>query len=501
MNTPHDFTGSSRASSQKQSPVFTPPTPEDIELNGQTSRAFKNSSTLPNLPENNPRQQLAVASTNPPTLNLTYSHSSTMNGTSPLSQPSDSSSVREPQHSTNMHLPSSTSGPSRHHDGYELDVFRLVSVTPVSTRPFSRLIDIGVSNDSISQSLKAFDLTYDNTGLIHDSILVDSEPQVLDQDWSVSSPMPNPVGIIRESEPDNPEAWMARCILACVTHERGRFEDAQMLLNQAAQIFERMLQKQHQQLLTAINLLASIIGALGKNSSAKMLLNHTFEVCGAQLGPGSPIALTSQWLTALLSKEFDTCKIDEAALRQVHETFKTSIGPRHPYTLASLYNLAWQLTFQGKHEEAEARLHELLPASEAVLGTEHPQTLSCLNTLARITRHLGKLDTAGAMILEVLSRSLKALGEEHPYTLETRRRLGLLYEEQGREQEYEEILWKVLRGRMRAMGTQHMYTQGSLDDLEAFLKKRNRHEEAARLRAEVNASTDSDESIDPLRAF
>ena len=285
-----------------------------------------------------------------------------------------------------------------------------------------------------------------------------------------------------------PWTWAALCFLACIYLGRGNVELSTTSLTNASIEFEKMLSTRDPLILTALNLMVSMLHMHTQGKIAESIVRSALDVAERILEPGDPVKATIEWMTAAAGGTLRKCGSYIPALRHVLATFKAELGPSHLYTLAALYNLAWTLLHEGSYAEtkdisfhlyaeAEDILEQLYKASYSVLGPLHLQSITALNTLSRVQSKQDQDDAA----IETLQRSIRdserTLGRSHPMRLESKRRLALLYKKTGRKEEMEPLYWDVLRGRIKMLGKEHPFTDGARTDLTNLLKELQKWDE------------------------
>jgi tetratricopeptide (TPR) repeat protein len=113
------------------------------------------------------------------------------------------------------------------------------------------------------------------------------------------------------------------------------------------------------------------------------------------LGREHPDILLSEYHLADVIRKQGLYKAAEKISRQKLQVQERVLGPKHPSTLTSMNSLATLLHCQGKHDEAETMHRQALGVKEVVLGSGHPSTLAIMNNLAAVLRSQGKYDEAG----------------------------------------------------------------------------------------------------------
>jgi tetratricopeptide (TPR) repeat protein len=216
--------------------------------------------------------------------------------------------------------------------------------------------------------------------------------------------------------------------------ERGRYREAEPLLEQALAISEQVQGKEH--LDTARN--AGTLGLLydhrGKYKQAEPLFQQAIAIHEKQLGSDHPEVATSLNNLALLYDHQGKYEQAEPLFQLALTIREKQLGPDHPHTANSLNNLAFLYDHQGKYEQAEPLLMQALAICRAQgkyeqaeplyqrtlaiceqqLGLDHPDTAGCLNNLAALYQAQGKYGQAEPLFQRALAICEQQLGTEHP---------------------------------------------------------------------------------------
>lgn len=194
---------------------------------------------------------------------------------------------------------------------------------------------------------------------------------------------------LREEIPDGPEnPEVARILnnLGLLYHQTGQHEKAQVLLNRALDIFEKLGRTDHPAYASTLNNLAGVYVHKIRLKEAEILYER---------------ALT---------------------LRE------KSLGPEHPEVAKTLNNLAELYRSMGENKKAKPLYERALSINEKVLGHDHMDVGTTLNNLAGLHESLGEYATAIELYERALEIIEKELGIDHPYFKITRNNLLALYE-------------------------------------------------------------------------
>jgi len=260
---------------------------------------------------------------------------------------------------------------------------------------------------------------------------------------------------------------------------RGTYNAANMLAEQALERYEKVLGKEHPDTLRCMNNLAWVLDSQGKYDEAEEMYRRTLELRERVLGKKHPDMLGSMNNFAVVLKNQGKYDEAEEMHRRTLEGYQTVLGKEHPDTLSSMNNLALVLSRQGKHDEAEEIHRQEQGLSEKVLGKEHPDTLMSMSNLAGVLDSQGKYDESEEMHRWTLKLREKVLGKEHPDTLSSMNSLAAVLWSQGKYDESEETFRRTLELRDRVLGKEHPDTLMSIYWLAYLLKSRKQYDDSS----------------------
>ena len=283
--------------------------------------------------------------------------------------------------------------------------------------------------------------------------------------------------------------WIAFCFAACMTRSRGDVKLSKEFLDGAAAEFEEMLAKDDCLILTALNLMLSILHMHDQGRIAESVVHSSFEVAERVRCPDDPIRATIKWMTLVAGRTLQESGHNGDTLGQLERIYKRlgrDLGATNPSTLAALYNFAWMLCFEGRLPEAEEKLHQLYASSSSSLGSAHMQSITALTTLSRAQSEQGNYSAAVETMQKAIRDSKPTLGRSHPHRLESKRRLALVYRAIGELSLMEALYWDVLVGRIKMLGPEHSFTEGARVDLVELLKELGKWDEDGSLQSTID---------------
>jgi len=218
-------------------------------------------------------------------------------------------------------------------------------------------------------------------------------------------------------------------------YQRGRYVEAEPLVEQALAISERQLGAVHPYniLLTAnsLNDLATLYFAQGKYAQAEPLYQRALSIDEQARGQNHPDVATNLNNLAELYQAQGKYVQAEPLMQRALLINEQQLGLEHPLTATSLTNLAKLYSKQGKYEQAEPLYQRALTIYEQQLGPDHPYTATNLNSLAELYREQGQYEQAEPLYQRALAIRERQLGAEHPDIAQSLNNLALLYYKQG----------------------------------------------------------------------
>ena len=259
---------------------------------------------------------------------------------------------------------------------------------------------------------------------------------------------------------------------------KGRFREAQPLLERALATRRRLLGEEHADTATSYNNLAGSVGAQGKYAEAEASYRKALGTRQKLLGEEHPNTATS--CNNLANNLEAQGRYAEAAanFRKALALRRKLLGEEHPDTAASYNNLATNLNSQGRYAEAERSYRKALALFKKLLGEEHSSTATAYNNLAHNQEAQGKYTEAEAGFRKALALRRKLLGEEHPETAASYNNLAANLNRQGRYTEAEANLRKALTLFKKRLGEDHPLTVRSYNNLAVSLQTQGKYGEA-----------------------
>ena len=263
--------------------------------------------------------------------------------------------------------------------------------------------------------------------------------------------------------------------------ERGRFNEAAMLLSQVKDALLQSKGVQNEHTMRAMLGLAGTYWGLGRLEEAVNLQKSVVTARIQGLGPDHPDTLSAMdqlgrsfWLHGdyVEALEFQSITV---------QRMKATLGVKHADTLSAMDNLG--VTYGSWQRFKESRdLHiQVLASRKKTLGPGHLDTLTTMNNLAMALKDLGVLDTAKELMTEVYEQRKLKLGKEHPWTLWALCNLAKVYTELERFQEAETMLVPGIAAARRSLSDDHLGVLMGLGELTRIYARQKRFQEAESL--------------------
>lgn len=280
---------------------------------------------------------------------------------------------------------------------------------------------------------------------------------------------------------DHPEVAQSLSNLGNVHFYRGRYADAQALYERALTIREGAFGPEHPLVATSLNGLASLYKEQGQDDAARPLYERALAIRERVLGAEHELVGASLNNLALIHYDqgrfAEAQNLQERALAIRERTLESD----HPDVAASLYNFALVHEAQDRYAEAEAFHQRALAIRERAFGSDHPSVATSLDGLATTYGKQGRTNEAQALHTRALAMRERVLGPNHPDVGESLRGLAALHVLEGLYGEAEPLYERALAIRERAFGPDNQFVAESLVELAVLRKAQGRSDEALAL--------------------
>lgn len=195
--------------------------------------------------------------------------------------------------------------------------------------------------------------------------------------------------------------------------ERGDFDRAEELLNEALEMRRRMQSPDHPALGNSLNNLAHLRRQRGDYEAAERLQREALKIYRERYGEQHPLVATCLNNLAMTLSEKGDYDGAEPYAREALRLWRERLG-EHPNVATGINNLGLITLQQGDHARAEPLFREALALRRKLLGDEHQDVAVALNNLASALDGQEKYDEAEPMYREALARFRRLLGDDHP---------------------------------------------------------------------------------------
>lgn len=254
----------------------------------------------------------------------------------------------------------------------------------------------------------------------------------------------------------------------------GEYAQATPLAEQALNIRENIVGKEHPDTAASLNNLAELYRAQGKYTKLELLYQRSLEIFEKTYGKEhSSIATSLNNLAGLYDSQEKYTQAEPLYLR-VLEIREKVLGKEHPDVAVSLNNLALLYYKQDKDAQAEPLHRRSLDIKEKVLGKEHPSVATSLNNLGVLYYFQKNYAQAEPLLLRALNIRENILGKEHPATASSLNNVALLYSAQEKYAQAEPLYLRALEILDKALQD----TQGVRENYEKMKQKQQENEKA-----------------------
>jgi len=230
-----------------------------------------------------------------------------------------------------------------------------------------------------------------------------------------------------------------KCDLARVYTAQGLYEKAEQLLRETLAIADWDVESQWRLLYTKA--LGEICRIQGRYEDAEVLLDEILQKAQNILGDEHVGTIGIMYSLAQLRTDQGDYENADNLFNQILETGRLRLGDDHPSMLDFINGVAVLRTKQKQFDHAESFFNEALKGRLHKLGDTHPDTLQSKNDLALLYKEQGLYDKAEQLLLEAVKGRRLKLGDTHPHTIESWNNLIALYEAWNKPEKAKE--WRM----------------------------------------------------------
>ena len=180
--------------------------------------------------------------------------------------------------------------------------------------------------------------------------------------------------------------------------EHARYTEAERNLQQALQIYQKVLPAEHRDTATTLHELGRVNQNQGRYAEAERYYQQALQIYQKVLPAEHPSIATTLHELGRVNLNQGRYPEAEGYYQQALQIKQKVLPAEHPSTAATLHELGRVNLRQGRYAEAERNLQQALQIDQKVLPTEHPDTASTLST-ARISQpEPGPLRGGGSLL-------------------------------------------------------------------------------------------------------
>jgi tetratricopeptide (TPR) repeat protein len=185
--------------------------------------------------------------------------------------------------------------------------------------------------------------------------------------------------------PNHPANLTARCSLATMVREQGRYREAEQLHLRVLTAQRRLLGDDDPATLRTCHNLAWGMAGQGRYAESEWLHRQVLPDRERVLGTGHPDTLDTRCkLAQVIAKQGSYGEAEELYRRLITDQSR-ALGGDHPDATETRHGLATVIATQGRHHEAERLYQQVLADRQRLLGGDHPDTLRARQAVGRIS--------------------------------------------------------------------------------------------------------------------
>jgi len=238
-------------------------------------------------------------------------------------------------------------------------------------------------------------------------------------------------------------------------YRKGIYSEAESLILESLNILYKVVGKEDELVIAALNNLASMYHFQGKYSDSEKIYLQLLEIQAKKFGRQDLEYALILGNLAALYRDMGNYSLAMNLNLQVLEVRRKKLGESNLDYAHTLSNIGSVLFDLGDFREAEGIFLKVLQVRKQLLGTEHPDYASTLNLLAQVYRASGNYSEAISMQIGSLKIRKEKLGNNHPSYAVTLNNLGDMYGEIGDNLSASKYLRQALEIRAKTIGTEH----------------------------------------------
>ncbi len=244
-------------------------------------------------------------------------------------------------------------------------------------------------------------------------------------------------------------------------HDLGDYAKSEVHHRAVYELENRRSPPNAEERLEAVSNFGHILVHLNRFDEAEPILNIAAEETARLLGPTHRKSLDARANVASLRQHQGRLNEAELLYRRLVDDYRATIGAKTSEALSAMNNLGTVLEAQNKHAEAERLFRQCLELSREIRGPEHPGTVTALYNLGFALGNLNHFDEAEKLIRQSLELERRIYGFGYPGSRDRINQLALILSKQGRQDESEKLRRRWLDDQQRA-GRMHNHANQEL---------------------------------------
>ena len=270
-----------------------------------------------------------------------------------------------------------------------------------------------------------------------------------------------------------------------IFREQGYYKEAEILAIKVVDFRTRILGKDQESTIRAVEFLATLYRDLAKYADAEKLQKHCLDTRIRLFGEEHPNTIRVMASLGHTYENMEKYREAEELETKVLDARIRILGKNHSDTNIAMGNLAVTYRYLGKYALAEKLQKQCLDTRIRLLGEEHPRTIAAIAHLGRTYQNMGKYREAEELETKVLDSRIRILGENHPNTNNAMANLAVTYQYLGKYTEAEKLQKQCLDGRIRLLGKEHPHTITAMAGLGHTYENMGKYREAEELKTHV----------------
>jgi serine/threonine-protein kinase len=260
----------------------------------------------------------------------------------------------------------------------------------------------------------------------------------------------------------------------------GKEPTAQDLLARGTERVKTELQDDPTVRARLLDALGEVQRKRGRFADAQPLLEESLALRRATFGDTDPEVIQSLIHVSSLLGDLQDWDGAAALAQEAYDLSAKIHGADDPETVYRLHNLGICLTEQGKLEEAEPILRRSLTERRRLLGNEHTAVAHAVGSLANLMRDLGRYREAADLYAEALELSQTIYGNDHVRVASVWNNLGRMHARLLEYDEAERCCTEALRIRTLVYGEDSVRLIPSIGTLASLRVDQGQYEAAER---------------------